>query len=105
VLTTIKAYNPTTQSHDVPIDTGRLEGPARQPSAQEEAFTTDAAVPSQDPHQQIEDLEDAMQDSEEEIEAVVEDELACLRQENERLRLVQEQMIRRREVMKRAQIM
>jgi hypothetical protein len=45
------------------------------------------------------------QDSEEEIDAVIEDELACLRQENRHLRLVQEQMARQRAVVKRVQIM
>jgi hypothetical protein len=45
------------------------------------------------------------QDSEEEIEGVIEDELVCLHRENKRLRLVQEHMARRRVVMKRAQVM
>jgi hypothetical protein len=39
-------------------------------------------------------MEDTQQNFEEEIEAVVDDEMGCLRQENEWLRLVQEQMIR-----------
>jgi hypothetical protein len=76
-----------------------------QPSAQEEAFTIDPAVQNQYPHQQTETLEDALQDSEEEIEAVIEDELVHLHQENEHLLLVQQQMIRWRVVLKRAQIM
>jgi Tfp pilus assembly protein FimV len=41
----------------------------------------------------------------EEIKLVIEDELARLHQENERLRLVHEQMTRRSAVMKRAHIM
>jgi hypothetical protein len=106
VFTTIEASNPTTQiphsthphtstqSHDVSIDTRRPEGPVGQPSAQEEAFTIDPAVQNQYPHQQTETLEDALQDSEEEIEAVIEDELVHLHQENEHLLLVQQQMIR-----------
>jgi hypothetical protein len=49
--------------------------------------------------------EDVQQDSEEEIEGVIEDELVCLHRENKRLRLVQEHMARRRVVMKRAQVM
>jgi hypothetical protein len=44
-------------------------------------------------------------DSEDEIEAIIEDELAHLCQENERLRLTQEHMARQRMVMKKAQIM
>jgi hypothetical protein len=80
----------STQPHNVSINTGRPEGPMRHPSAQEETFTTNAEAQNQEPYQQIETLED---------------ELACLCQENERLRLVQEQMIRQRVVMKRAQIM
>jgi hypothetical protein len=106
VLTTTEANNPTTQiphpthpqasaqTHDVSIDTGRPEGSTGQPLAQEEALTTDAAVPKQDTRQQIKTLEDNQQDSEKEIKVVVEDELARLHQENERLRLVHEQMIR-----------
>jgi hypothetical protein len=54
---------------------------------------------------QIETLEDTQQDSKEEIEAIIGDELVCLPQENKRLRLMQEQMTRRKVVMKRAQIM
>jgi hypothetical protein len=72
-----------------------------------EAFTIDAAIPNplpsssrqhqlhnQDPHQQIKTLEHVQQNSEEEIEAIMEDELVRLRQENECLRLVHEQMTR-----------
>jgi hypothetical protein len=56
VLTTTEANNPTTQiphrthpntsaqTQDISIDTGRLEGPMGQPSAQEEVVITDAAV-------------------------------------------------------------
>jgi hypothetical protein len=39
---------------------------------------------------------------EEEIEAVIEDELACLHQENEHLQLMQEQMVRIKAMAKRA---
>jgi hypothetical protein len=42
-------------------------------------------------HQTIKTQEDLQQDSEEEIEAVIEDELVCLCQEGERLHLMQEQ--------------
>jgi hypothetical protein len=123
LTTTTEANNPTTQLphpthphtsiefHNSSIDAGRPEGPTGQPSTQYEAFTTDAAVPNplpssswqhrlhnQDPHQQIKTLEDVQQDSEEEIESVIEDELA-------HLRLVYEKMTKQRAVMKRAQIM
>jgi hypothetical protein len=43
---------------------------------------------NQDLHQQTEAQGDVQQDSEEEIEATIEDELARLHQENERLHLV-----------------
>jgi hypothetical protein len=45
------------------------------------------------------------EDSEEEIEAIIEDKLAHLRTENEHLPLVQEQLARQNAVMKRVQIM
>jgi hypothetical protein len=63
VLTTTEANNPTmqipqpthphasSQTHNVSIDIERLEGSTGQPSAQEEAVTTDAVVPNQDTHQ------------------------------------------------------
>jgi hypothetical protein len=57
------------------------------------------------PHQQVEAEDDQHHDSKEEIEAVIEDEPARLRQENEHLWLVQEHMARRMAVMKRIQIM
>jgi hypothetical protein len=43
-----------------------------------------------------------VQDSEEKIEAIIEDELAHLRQENEPLRLMQEYLARRKAMAKRA---
>jgi hypothetical protein len=49
--------------------------------------------------------EDLEHDSKEEIKAIIEDELARLHQENEHLRLRQEQMVRRKEMSKRAQAM
>jgi hypothetical protein len=68
---------------------------------QAEAFAIDAPIPNpltsslrqhqlhnQDTHQQTKTIEDVQQDSEEESEAVIEDELARLRQENECIRLV-----------------
>jgi hypothetical protein len=50
------------------------------------------SAPSTQPplqHQETKAQEDQQQDSKEEIEAIIEDELACLRQENEHLRLMQ----------------
>jgi hypothetical protein len=49
--------------------------------------------------------EDLEQDSEEEIKAIIEDELVHLHQENEHLRLMQEQMVRRKAMAKRAHVM
>jgi hypothetical protein len=60
--------------------------------------------PSPHQHQTTETQEDLQQDSEEEIEAVIEDELECLHQENERLRPVQEHMARQKAMAKRSQI-
>jgi hypothetical protein len=56
-------------------------------------------------HQDTETQDDQQQDSKEEIEAIIEDELTCLYQENERLRLMQEQLARRKAMAKRAQTM
>jgi hypothetical protein len=53
-------------------------------------------------HQAIKIQEDQQQDSEEEIESIIEDELARLRQENECLWLMQEHMTRQRAVVRRS---
>jgi hypothetical protein len=55
--------------------------------------------------QEIETQEDQQQDSEEEIKAIIEDELTRLLQKNECLWLMQEQMARRKVMAKRAQVM
>jgi hypothetical protein len=55
-------------------------------------------------HQTIGTQEDLQQDSEEEIEAIIEDELAYLHQENERMRFMQEQSVRRKAMAKRSQV-
>jgi hypothetical protein len=75
-----------------------------------EAFTVDAPAPNTLPsssqqHQHIETQEDQQQDSEVEIEALIEDKLAHLHQQNERLRLMKEHMAKRRAVARRSQIM
>jgi hypothetical protein len=56
-------------------------------------------------HQETKTQEDQQQDSEDEIEAIIEDELVCLRQENERLRLMKEQLARRKAMVKRTETM
>jgi hypothetical protein len=66
------------------------------------------SVPSTQPppqHQETKAQEDQQQDSKEEIEAIIEDELVHLRQENERLRLMQELLARRKAMVKRDQVM
>jgi hypothetical protein len=92
--------NPHTsiESYAASINARRPEGSSGQSSTQAEVFATNTAAPhlppssspqhNQDPHQEIEVQEDQHQDSEDEIEAVIEDELARLRQENECLRFV-----------------
>jgi hypothetical protein len=68
-------------------------------TTQAEVFALNASalntlpLPSQQ-HQAIKIQEDRQQDGEEEIKAIIEDELVCLRQENERLQLMQEHMAR-----------
>jgi hypothetical protein len=59
---------------------------------------------NQGPHLKAEADNDQHQDFEEEIEAVIEDELTLLRQDNERLLLEQERMTRQRARMQRAKI-
>jgi hypothetical protein len=75
--------------HIAIAETGRPEEPPQQPTQLQETETQ----------------EDQQQDSEEEIEAIIEDELARLRQENECLWVMQEQMARRKAMAKRAQVM
>jgi hypothetical protein len=107
----------STESHAVAIDARRCEGLAGQPLTQAEVSEPNTATPNlqpsssqeqqhhnQDQHREAKAQEDQHQDSEDEMEAVIEDELARFRQENERLRLVQEHMAKERVVMKTAQI-
>jgi hypothetical protein len=97
----------STESHPAAVDARRPEGPTGQPPTQAEAFATNTATadfpPSslqqqphhnQDQHREAEAQDDQHQDSEEEIEVVIKDELACLHQENECIRLMQEHMAR-----------
>jgi hypothetical protein len=61
------------------------------------------SMPTQ--QQDIKAQEDPQQNSKEEIEVAIEDELPRHRQENECLRLMQEQMAKRKAMTNRAQIM
>jgi hypothetical protein len=90
------------------MEVGRPDQPPQQPPNQTEVLAMNTSVQNtQHPNQpqNIEAQEDLEQDSKEEIEAIIEDELARLCQENERLRLMQEQMVRRKAMAKRAQAM
>jgi hypothetical protein len=79
--------------HEATIEAERPEDPAGQPTTQAEVFATNVSSlntlpPSSQQHQGIETQDDQQQDSEEEIEAIIEDELVHIRHENERLWLV-----------------
>jgi hypothetical protein len=66
------------------------------------------SMPSTQPplqHQETETQEDQQQDSEEEILAIIEDELARLHQENAHLWLMQEQLAKIKTMAKNAQTM
>jgi hypothetical protein len=67
--------------------------------------TPNIVPPPSHQYQTIEIQEVLQQDSEEEIEEVIEDELVCLCQENERMRLMQEHLARRKAMTKRSQVM
>jgi hypothetical protein len=100
----------STTPHGATIEVGRPEYPAGKPTTQAEVFDTKASAlntlpPPSQQHQGIKTQEDQQQDSEEEIKAIIEDELACLHQENELMWLVQEHMARQREVARRSHIM
>jgi hypothetical protein len=84
--------------------------PIDQPATQMEVLVSNTAASNtmpQPPHrnQTITTLEDLQQDSEEEIKAIIEDELALLCQENEHLCLMQEHLVRRKAMVKRPQVM
>jgi hypothetical protein len=63
------------------------------------------SIQQQPQHHETEAQEDQQQDSNEEIEVVIEDELTCLRQENEHLWLMQEHLVRKKAMAKRTQVM
>jgi hypothetical protein len=78
---------PSTNLHAATVD------PIEQPTAQTEVLAKNTSAPYTVPppshqYQTIETKEDLQQDCEEEIEAVIEDELARLRQENKHLCLM-----------------
>jgi hypothetical protein len=76
----------STEPQQATVEIRRPEEPLQQPPSQAEelAMTTSAPTPQHPIQQQDFDAqEDLHQDSEEEIEAIIEDELACLHQENE----------------------
>jgi hypothetical protein len=62
------------------------------------------APPPSHQYQTIETQEDLQQDFEEEIKAVIKDELARLRQENEHLRIMQEHLAWWKAMVKRSQV-
>jgi hypothetical protein len=85
--------HPSTNLHAATAD------PTEQPIAQTEVLAMNTPAPNIAPppshqYQTIETQKDLQQDFEEEIKAVIEDEMACLRQENEHLRIMQEHLAR-----------
>jgi hypothetical protein len=67
--------------------------------------TPNTVPPPSHQYQTIKTQEDLQQDPEEEIKAVIEDELARLHQENKHLRLMPEHLSRRKVMAKRSQVM
>jgi hypothetical protein len=95
---------PSTNLHATTTD------PIEQPTDQIEVLAMNTSAPTtvlppSHQHQPIETQEDMQQDSEEEIEAIIEDELARLRQDNEHLHLMQDHLARRKAMAKRSQVM
>jgi hypothetical protein len=94
--------------HPTTAKTRRPEKPPEQPPTQVELSimnTSTLSIQQQPQHQETEAQEHQQQDSDKEIEAIIEDELMCLRQDNERLRLMQEHLARRKAMVKRTQVM
>jgi hypothetical protein len=90
------------------VETRRLGEPPEQPPIQVEMpimNTSTLSIQQQPQHQETEAHEDQQQDSDEEIEAIIKDELTCLRQEMEHLWLMQEHLARRKAMVKRTQVM
>jgi molecular chaperone DnaK (HSP70) len=81
-----------------------------QPTTQAEVLTmntsaTNTLPPPPPQHQAIKIQNNQQQDSEEEIEAIIKDELPRLHQENKRLWLMQEHMAIQRVIVRQSQIM
>jgi hypothetical protein len=106
VLETTTQPQASAEPHPAMGDIRRPGEPPEQPTGHAEAPPPiNTSRPSTQPplhHQETETQEDQQQDSEEEIKAIIEDELARLHQENEHLRLMQEQLARRKAMTKRA---
>jgi hypothetical protein len=97
----------STEPRPATTETRRPEYSVEQPLTQALVLAMNTSAPNTQPplqHQETEIQEDQQQDSEEEIEAIIEDELVLLRQENERLRLMQEQLYRRKAMAQRSHI-
>jgi hypothetical protein len=108
VLETTTQPQAFTEPRPAMADTGRPGEPPEQPAVHAKVPPMNTSMPSTQPplqHRETKTQEDQQQDSEEEIKAIIEDELAHLRQENEPLRLIQEQMARRKAMAKRSQTM
>jgi hypothetical protein len=95
VLTTAQTLHPQppTNLHTIAIDL------TKQSATQTEVLTLNTSVPNTIPlsghqHQTIKTQEDLQQDSNEEIEVIIKDELAHLRQENECMCLMQKNLAR-----------
>jgi hypothetical protein len=112
VFTTVQTNTQTThipQTQPLTEPT-RPEDPTEQPTTQAEVLAMNTSTPNIVPppshqYQTIETQEDLQQDCEEEIKTAIKDELARLRQENERLCLMQEHLARRKVMVKRSQVM
>jgi hypothetical protein len=101
---------PSTEFHTATTEARRPKDLVEQPTTQAEVLAMNTSPQNTMPapphqHQTIKTQEGLQQDSEEEIEAVIKDDLVCLHQENECLRLMQEHLARRKAMVKRSQIM
>jgi hypothetical protein len=67
--------------------------------------TSTQSIQQQPQRQVTKAQEDQQQDSDEEIKAIIEDELTCLHQENEHLWILQEHLAKRKVMAKRTKVM
>jgi hypothetical protein len=87
-LETITQPHTSVEPRPATTEIRRHEEPPEQPATQAEApVLNTSASNTQQPaqHKETEAQEDQQQDSDEEMEAIIKDELACLCKENERL--------------------